>query len=95
MLAYVADFACIEARLIVDVDGATHSTPEERAHDQRRDEALAREGCRTLRIANLDNHNDLDGTLDVIRRHLGCAPSVPDCVRDTSPACGGGGLSEE
>jgi very-short-patch-repair endonuclease len=76
------------------VDGATHSTQEERAHDRRRDEALAREGWRTLRISVLDIYNDLEGTLDMIRRHLGCASSVPDCVRDTSPARGGGGLSD-
>lgn len=33
---YIADFACVEARLAVEIDGATHGTAEERAYDDRR-----------------------------------------------------------
>ena len=33
---YFADFLCRERALIVEVDGATHSTDEELAHDTRR-----------------------------------------------------------
>ncbi len=93
-MAYVADFACLEARLIVEVDGATHSTPDERAHDARRDDVLMHAGWRILRLTNLDIYQNLDGTLEAIQRSLACAPSVPDFVRDTSPARGGGGFME-
>lgn len=47
---YIADFACPAARLIVEVDGETHSTDEERAHDARRTAHLAGTGWRVLRV---------------------------------------------
>ncbi len=90
VLAYVADFACIEARLIVEVDGATHATDAERAHDERRNWLLTRAGWRIVRVQNNDVYKNLEATLDLIQRSTGCAPSVPDFVRDTSPASGGG-----
>jgi very-short-patch-repair endonuclease len=33
---YVADFAHMAGRLVIEVDGATHITPEQVAHDKRR-----------------------------------------------------------
>jgi very-short-patch-repair endonuclease len=32
---YIADFACIGARLVVEVDGTTHGSDVERRHDTR------------------------------------------------------------
>ena len=31
--AFLVDFACVEARLVVEVDGPSHETPEGRAQD--------------------------------------------------------------
>jgi very-short-patch-repair endonuclease len=88
--AYVADFACVEVRLVVEVDGATHSTDVEREHDEIRSRVLVREGWRIVRVSNDDVYKNLHGTLETILRGARCAPSVPDCVRDTSPVNGGG-----
>ena len=41
---YVGDFACRTHRLVVEVDGATHSTDTEMNHDARRTEFLAAQG---------------------------------------------------
>ena len=41
---YIADFACRSAKLVVEIDGATHSTDEERAHDRRRTAFLEAQG---------------------------------------------------
>ena len=49
---YVADFACVPARLIVELDGLSHDDPERRLHDQYRDAWLAQHGWRVLRIPN-------------------------------------------
>ena len=49
---YVADFACIAAQLVVELDGRPHDDPERRLHDQYRDAWLAEHGWRVLRIAN-------------------------------------------
>jgi len=47
---YIADFACVEARLIVEVDGASHDVPDQVAYDSRRDAVLASLGWRVLRV---------------------------------------------
>ena len=46
----VADFYCHSARLIVEVDGATHAQSGQGARDGRRDAAHEERGLRTLRI---------------------------------------------
>jgi len=38
------DFACRERNIIVEIDGATHSTVEEQAHDARRADHLGAQG---------------------------------------------------
>lgn len=63
---YVADFACPKARLIVEVDGATHSTDKELAHDFRRDQFLKERGWRVLRVTNEEIYKHLDAVLDGI-----------------------------
>ncbi|MDE2363164.1 MAG: DUF559 domain-containing protein [Hyphomicrobiales bacterium] len=63
---YFADFCCREEKLIVEADGATHSTDAERAHDARRDAFLTREGFRVLRANNVEVYENLDGVLETI-----------------------------
>jgi very-short-patch-repair endonuclease len=46
---YVADFACYDAKLIVELDGSQHA---ENDRDVQRDAELARRGFRVLRIWN-------------------------------------------
>jgi very-short-patch-repair endonuclease len=64
---FVVDFACIEARLAVEVDGATHSTAEEIDYDQRRTCYLEREGWRVVRFWNSEIFQNLDGVVETIR----------------------------
>ncbi len=49
---YIADFCCIEQRLIVELDGGQHL--EKRGYDLRRNEALEALGFRVLRFWNDD-----------------------------------------
>ena len=67
---FIADFACLEARMIVEVDGATPSTDEEIARDAARSAALAAEGFDILRCTNEDVYGNLDGVLETIRLRL-------------------------
>ena len=55
---YIADFAWLSARVIVEVDGDSHETPEGRAHDARRDEFLKSQGFVVMRF---DNGQVVDG----------------------------------
>jgi very-short-patch-repair endonuclease len=63
---YVADFACREHRLIVEVDGASHSTDAEQAADARRSAVLSRLGWKVRRVGNDDVARSLDAVLETI-----------------------------
>jgi very-short-patch-repair endonuclease len=58
---YIADFACIEANLVIEVDGATHGTPEERAYDERRTQVIEAGGWRVLRFTNDEVERNREG----------------------------------
>jgi very-short-patch-repair endonuclease len=63
---YIADFACLPMRLIVEVDGATHGSEAERQYDHRRDAYLYQRGWRVLRFWNTDIYENLDSVIDRI-----------------------------
>jgi very-short-patch-repair endonuclease len=57
------DFACLERRLIIEVDGEGHSFGEQPCRDAARDAILRREGFRVMRIAARDVLRDMDAVL--------------------------------
>lgn len=63
---YIGDFVCREARLIVEVDGATHSTEEEVRKDATRTASLVALGYNVIRVQNDDVYNAMEGVLDTI-----------------------------
>jgi len=67
---FIADFACFDGRLVVEVDGATHSTDLEVARDIVRSSALADQGYAILRFTNDEVFRNLDGVLDTIHARL-------------------------
>ena len=60
------DFACLERRLIIEVDGEGHSYGDQPRRDAARDAILRREGFRVIRIAARDVLKDLDALLRFI-----------------------------
>ena len=68
--SFIADFACLDARLIIEVDGATHSTGTEIAYDQTRAAALSAQGFDVLRFTNDEVFQNIDGVLETIRLKL-------------------------
>ncbi len=72
---YIADFACREAKLVIEIDGATHETPEQLAHDAKRSAFLAEQGYRVIRFRNEDIFGDLDPVLKAIINALSQGPS--------------------
>jgi very-short-patch-repair endonuclease len=63
---YTVDFLCRDARLIIEVDGATHSEDHEIAYDERRSAYLNAQGYRILRIMNDDVYRRFDDVMDMI-----------------------------
>ena len=68
---YIVDFVALDGKLVIEVDGATHSTSQERSRDDRRTRELERFGFQVLRISNTDIYENLDGVLDTILHELG------------------------
>ena len=47
---YVADFVCLAAKLIVEIDGPLHDTPEQKQKDAARNAVLRAQGFQILRF---------------------------------------------
>ena len=67
---YIADFVCRAKKLIIEIDGVTHETAQELAHDAIRTEFLARQGYCVIRFRNEDIFGDLGPVLEAIKRNL-------------------------
>jgi very-short-patch-repair endonuclease len=80
---FIADFVSRDRKLIVEVDGETHSTEDELARDARRTAYLRREGYRIIRFWNSDVIEAMDGVIVKILAAL-------SNDNTSSPACGGG-----
>jgi len=63
---FFADFLCRTHRLIVEVDGATHSTDEQISYDRRREAFLRKLGYRVVRVGNMDIYENLAGVVETI-----------------------------
>lgn len=63
----VADFVCVEAGLIVEIDGGQHAEP---SYDNTRSAELKARGFRVLRFWNDDVRKDLNGVCDTIIAYL-------------------------
>jgi very-short-patch-repair endonuclease len=67
---YVVDFVTLDARLIVGLDGATHSRDAEIKYDEGRTEVLEACGFLVVRVSNTDVYENLDGVLEMIETSL-------------------------
>jgi len=61
---YIVDFACLEKKLVVEVDGGQHS--EQSAYDEERTAWLESQGYRVLRFWNNEVLKEIEIVLDVI-----------------------------
>ena len=67
---YIADFACVGAKLVIEVDGHTHWTPEQLQHDALRTTYMQERGWRVLRVTSVDVYDNLSGVWEAISLHL-------------------------
>jgi len=81
---YIAHFACAAARLVVEVDGATHWTAEQLAHDDRRAKYLEAQGWTVIRVTNTDVYENMDG----VRRTIVAQFAPPPRYARAPPADG-------
>ena len=71
---HIADFACLEAKLLFEVDGGQHM---DAVTDVRRDTFLSREGFRVLRFWNNEVMTNLEGVRALIVSRLADSHPCP------------------
>jgi very-short-patch-repair endonuclease len=91
---YIADFACLSIKLIVELDGESHDFEERQKADQHRDAFFTSQGFHVLRFTNEQVMLNLEGVVEAIRqiatsRINGSPPSL------TLPHKGGGSQGAE
>src|SRR3712207_6592959 len=67
---FVVDLVCLDSRLVIEVDGATHSTDREVRRDEERTRALEICGYHVIRFANAEIYDNLDGVMETILAEL-------------------------
>jgi len=65
---YIADFACLDPKLIIELDGSQHQAQEE--YDARRDGFFRTQGFDVLRFGSNDPFINLEGVLQAIVNRL-------------------------
>jgi very-short-patch-repair endonuclease len=61
---YIADFVCLEKKIVIEVDGGQHMNEEK---DKTRDKWLSDEGFRVIRFWNHEVLKNIYEVLEVIR----------------------------
>ena len=72
--SYIADFACLSARLIIEIDGGQHSEESNQILDSQRTGWLETEGYRVLRFWNSYVLTQIDSVTETIFNALEPAP---------------------
>jgi len=67
---YIADFCCLKAKLIIEVDGNHHGYDENISKDAGRTAYLTAQGFAVLRFSNREVMTETTGMLEAIYAHL-------------------------
>ncbi len=76
--SYVLDFACIRARLAIEVDGEAHERGDRPARDAMRDAWVLKQGFHTLRIPAVEVLKNMEGVIiAIVTACRACAKPTP------------------
>lgn len=64
----------MKAKLVIEIDGETHGSEAEIAHDRRRDAFLKTNGWRVIRVTNEEVYKNLNNLLEMLY-HQATAPT--------------------
>ena len=85
---YIADFACLDPRLIIELDGSQHA--DQVAYDVKRDAFFRAHGFAVIRFATDEPLKNIDGVLTVIVEQLEGVAGAPSAPSPTLPRRGRG-----
>ena len=66
VLGFILDFACLEGKLAIELDGGQHNEPEKLASDAWRTQQLHKAGWRVLRVWNNEVLQNSEGVYAAI-----------------------------
>ena len=84
---YIVDFYCAQARLIIELDGGGHYTPEQAGKDDQRTNDLSAMNLMVIRICNLDIDRNFCGVCEYVDRLV--QNSLPQSASLTAPSSEG------
>jgi very-short-patch-repair endonuclease len=87
---YVADFACLKERLIIEVDGSQHGEDANSRRDETRTRWLKSEGYRVMRFWNNDVMSNTEAVMDAIHDATAATPPRLLSAGDPPPPGEGG-----
>ena len=67
---FIADFICLPAHLIIEVDGGYHQLPEQQVDDETRTQWLNKQGFRVMRFTNEQVLFDTEKVVEEIKKNL-------------------------
>jgi very-short-patch-repair endonuclease len=95
---YIADFACLKERLIIEVDGSQHGNDANSRRDETRTRWLNSEGYRVMRFWNNDVMSKTEAVLEAIHDAVAVTPprlpaagDLESELRSSRPPQGEGG----
>jgi very-short-patch-repair endonuclease len=70
ILHYIVDFYCSKAKLVIEIDGESHSADDAKLYDEGRTLALEEHGLYVLRFRNADVMENIAGVCRCIENEL-------------------------
>ena len=76
ILDFIADFACLEQKIIIEVDGEYHMTADQQKDDQARSARLQKMGFKVIRFTNQEVLYETSKIIGVITQTISGTPSL-------------------
>ncbi len=85
----MADFACFNPRIVIEVDGGQHAREPIASRDQMRTATLEAQGFKVVRFWNHEIFNDIESVLDTIHAVMSRETPTPYPSPQGGGAAGG------
>ena len=88
---YIVDFACLQAMLIVGIDGGYHSDAEQMLRDAERSDFLRSQGFEVLRFSNEEIMYNTEHAIEKIKKKMDERTANIQCAQPAPPLSEGAG----